>query len=245
MQSQQALPAPSPEKKNPITSALKKALESGRMRRQNLSEYRSFIKHHYDGIAGNLTQVSGLLTGHALLAGQVFKPAAFDLRGCKRILDAGCGDGRYCKQILRRADPDAFVAAFDLSHSMLRRAMRRVKSNRVNYVSADMTHLPYPDQFFDAMVCGWVIEHLPDPRPALREFARVLQPGGKFLLMTTEDTFAGALCSSMWHCRTYNRREIQAYVEECGLIWHRPLYFSRLHRLFRIGGVIQEIRRPG
>ena len=244
MNSQQTLPSPPSANKNPITSALKKALESGQMRQKNFTEYRSFIKHHYDGIAGKLTRVTGILTGHALLAGQVFKPDAFDVRGCKRILDAGCGDGRYCRAILRRADSDALIAAFDISQAMLRRAHRRLKSDRISYASADLTRLPYPDQFFDAMVCGWVIEHLPDPRPALREFFRVLRPGGKLLLMTTEDTLVGAMCSSLWHCRTYNRREIQGYVEECGLIWQRPLYFSNLHRMFRIGGVIQEVRRP-
>jgi ubiquinone/menaquinone biosynthesis C-methylase UbiE len=172
------------------------------------------------------------------------KPNAFDLTGCKRILDAGCGNGRHCKHILRRADRDAFIGAFDLSQRMLKRANRRVKSERIQYVAADLTRLPYADGFFDAVVCGWVLEHLPDPRPGLRELARVLRPGGKLLLMTTEDTLAGAMCSSLWHCRTYNRNELRQVTDECGLVWRRQLYFTQLHRIFKLGGIIVELHRP-
>ena len=75
-------------------------------------------------------------------------------------------------------------------------------------MAADITRLPYPDAFFDAIVCGWVLEHLPDPRLGLRELARVLQPKAKILLMVTEDTLLGSVCSRMWHCRTYNRHEL-------------------------------------
>ncbi|MBI2807119.1 MAG: class I SAM-dependent methyltransferase [Planctomycetes bacterium] len=243
MEPQQTLPEPAPVKKASLASTIQKALESKRHSKQPFPEYRSFIQHHYDGLAGKLTAVSGLLTGHALLAGQVLKDTAFDLRGCKRILDAGCGNGRHCKYIVKRADPNALVAAFDLSQRMLNRARRRVRGNRVHYVAADLTRLPYPDGFFDAIVCGWVLEHLPDPRPGLKELTRILQPGGKLLLMTTEDTFAGAMTSSLWHCRTYNRQELRAVCEECGLTWNRQLYFTHLHRLFRLGGIIVELRR--
>jgi ubiquinone/menaquinone biosynthesis C-methylase UbiE len=242
MQTQQTL-SEMVDQKGALQLAIQKALES-KKHRKPFPEYRSFIQHHYDGIAGKLTSVSGVLTGHALLAGQVLKPTAFDIAGCKRILDAGCGNGRHCKYILRRADHDAHISAFDLSQRMLKRAHRRLKSRRIQYIAADLTRLPYPDDYFDAIVCGWVLEHLPDPRPGLRELTRVLSPGGKMLLMTTEDTLAGSMSSNLWHCRTYSRQELRQVTQECGLVWHRPLYFTRLHRLFKLGGIIIELRRP-
>jgi len=75
-----------------------------------------------------------------------------------------------------------------------------------------LTRLPYADATFDAAVSGWVLEHLPDPRPGLRELTRVLRPGGKLLLLATEDTLTGAMCSRLWHCRTYNRTNCGGFV---------------------------------
>jgi SAM-dependent methyltransferase len=233
-------PAPAPE---PKRNGLKRALESKKPGRHSFLDYRRFIQSHYDGLAGKLTGFTGLVTGHETLAGRLIRPSAFDVRGCKRILDAGCGNGRYTRFLLREADPDALITAFDLSQRMLKRARNRLRSPRVTHVAADLTRLPYPDAFFDAAICGWVLEHLPDPIPGLRELARVLQPGGKLLLLVTEDTLTGSMCSRMWHCRTHNRNELRRLCHQCGLRWERPLWFSRLHALLRLGGIIVELRR--
>jgi SAM-dependent methyltransferase len=218
-------------------------IESKKLRRQSFTEYRRFVRRHYDGLAGQLTGITGLVTGHEALAGRLIGVHAFDVRGCRRILDAGCGNGRYTRFLLRAAEPDALITAFDLSQRMLKRARRRLHSPRVTHVAADLTRLPYPNAFFDAIVCGWVLEHLPDPSPGLRELARVLQPGGKLLLLVTEDTLTGSMCSRMWHCRTHNRAELMRTCDTCGLHCERPLWFSKLHALCRLGGIIAELTR--
>lgn len=211
--------------------------------RRPLGEYKRFIQKHYDGLPGAFTSVTGLLTGHEALAGRLIRPEGFDVRGCKRILDAACGNGRYSRFLLREADADAKITAFDLSPKMLQRARQRVGSERVSHAVADLTRLPYGDGAFDAVVCGWVLEHLPDPLPGLRELARVLAHGGKLLLLVTEDTLLGAMCGKLWHCRTYNRAELQRACEACGLKWEREMWFSRLHRFLKLGGIIVELRR--
>ena len=218
-------------------------LESEQPRKRSFLDYRRFIQGHYDGLPGALTSVTGLLTGHEALAGRLIRPGAFDVTGCKRILDAGCGNGRYSKYLLRHADPDATLTAFDLSPNMLARSRKRLASDRVAYLAADLTRLPFADATFDACVCGWVLEHLPDPRPGLRELARVLTPGGKLLLLSTEDTLAGAMCSRMWHCRTYNRAELRKICAECHLTWGRELFFTPVHRALHLGGIVVELTR--
>src|SRR5204863_9792355 len=129
----------------PARNPLQSALESKQPQRRSFGDYRRFIQNHYDGLPGALTAVTGLVTGHEALAGRLIRPGAFDVRGCKRILDAGCGNGRYTNFLLRHADPDAVLTGFDLSSKMLQRARARLKSPRVSHVVADLTRLPYAD----------------------------------------------------------------------------------------------------
>jgi ubiquinone/menaquinone biosynthesis C-methylase UbiE len=207
------------------------------------ARYKQRITEHYDGFAGSLTRFTGIVTGHEALAGRLIRPGAFDVRGCKSILDAACGNGRYSVNLLKHADADAELTAFDLSQKMLVRARHRLSSPRVTFCAADLTRLPYAAASFDAVVCGWVIEHLADPRPALRELHRVMKPGAKLLLMATENTFLGRWCGRLWHCRTYNRGELRAACEECGLTWSRELWFTKMHEKMGLGGIVVELHR--
>lgn len=216
---------------------------SHRIETRPLDEYKQSVRDHYDGPAGAFTAVTGFFTGHESLAARLFRREAFDVSGCRSLLDAGCGNGRYTQYLLKTAAPGARLAAFDFSLGMLARARARVKSDRVGFAAADVTRLPFADALFDAGACGWVLEHLPDPRPALREFHRVLRPGGKLLLMCTEDTWTGVICARSYHCRTYNRAELRKAVEESGLEWAREHWFSGLHRRLRLGGIIVELKR--
>lgn len=222
---------------------LYRLLESSEPEKRSDQEYREFVKSHYDGKAGWFTLVSGFFTGHESLAGRLFGPQAFDVRGCKSILDAGCGNGRYLRFLLRHADADAHLAGFDFSQGMLVRARHRLATERVGLVAADLTKLPFADQSFDVAVCGWVLEHLREPRDGLRELQRVLRPGGKLLLMVTEKTLGGAICSHFYHCRTYRRADLRAIAAECGLSWQREHWFSPVHRLFRSGGIVVELHK--
>jgi SAM-dependent methyltransferase len=233
----------SPSESGRASRGLGAVLESREPGRRSFADYRRFVRNHYDGLPGALTAVTGLLTGHEALAGRLIRPGQFDVAGCKRILDAGCGNGRYSRFLLRHADPDAVITGFDYSQQMLHRARKRLGSDRVGLAAADLTRLPYADESFDAVVCGWVLEHLPDPRPGLSELRRVLRPGGKLLLLSTEDTLTGAMCSRLWHCRTYNRDELRRVCAECGLAWERELWFSKMHARLRLGGIIVQLRR--
>jgi len=206
-------------------------------------KYRDKVRHVYDGPQGAMLATCSMLSLHAPLGERLFRERRFDLRGARRILDVGSGAGQIAKHVLKYADRDAELTCFDLSHEMLRRARARLKNDRPRYVVADLTRLPFDDEAFDCVTCGYVLEHVPDPRLGLSELARVMMPGAKMLLLTTEDSLGGAWTSRMWCCRMYNRQELLGICEDLGLHWRRELWFTPVHKVFRAGGICVEIVR--
>lgn len=224
--------------------SLGRLIEFPGIRRLPLHQYRNRIRHLYDGPAGAVLVVGSVMSLHEPLVGRIFRRRKFDVSGCRSILDVGSGAGQILGHLLKRTSADTRLVAYDLSHHMLRRARSRLRSRRPSYVVGDLSQLPFADNSFDCITCGWVIEHLPDPRPGLRELSRVLQPGGRLLLLATEDTLQGMVVSHTWKCRTYNRRELRTACEDAGLPWKKQLWFSSFHRLFRMGGILVEAQKP-
>jgi ubiquinone/menaquinone biosynthesis C-methylase UbiE len=127
---------------------------------------------------------------------------------------------------------------------MLRRARKKLGDDRPAYIAGDMMRMPFADGCFDCVTCGWVLEHLQDPTPGLREIGRVLKPGGSALILATEDNFLGAMVSRTWKCRTYNRQELQQSCEQAGLPWREQLWFTAVHRFFKMGGILVQAVKP-
>lgn len=236
--------SPAQDERRTPKKTLRRLVEFRGISRGSLQQYRNRIKHMYDGPAGAVLVFGSMMSLHEPLVGRMFRRRKFDVSGCKSILDVGSGAGQILGHLLKRTHPETRLVAFDLSHQMLRRARTRLASDRPSYVTGDLTQLPFADNSFDCITCGWVIEHLPDPRPGLRELSRVLQPGGRLLLLATEDTLPGMVVSRTWQCRTYNRRELRATCEEVGLPWRSQLWFTPIHRFFKIGGILVEAQKP-
>ena len=105
-----------------------------------------------------------------------------ELRGARTVLDAGTGSG-YWARVVARAEPRRRIVGLDLSTAFLDRARRSTPPGQVEYVRGDLTAAPFPESSFDAVVCAGVLDTLPDPEAALREFRRLVVPGGKVLLI--------------------------------------------------------------
>jgi len=98
-----------------------------------------------------------------------------------RILDAGAGElqyKRYCSH-LNYVSQD--FAQYDGKGDDSGLQMGSWDQSRLDIVS-DITAIPEPDASFDAIMCIEVFEHLPNPVLALKEFARLLRPGGQLIL---------------------------------------------------------------
>jgi ubiquinone/menaquinone biosynthesis C-methylase UbiE len=226
-------------------SVVNQLVEDHLIERVSYEEYRDRVNDVYSGTQGALLTTASYLSLHIPLGERLFRTRKFDLRGLKSILDVGSGAGQLAHHLLKYSDPGAQITCVDLSHRMLCRARHRLKSDRPNYAAADLTELPFADASFDGLTCGYVLEHVPKAEMGLAELARVMRPGGRLLLLATEDTFSGAWTSRLWHCRTYNRRELRELSESMGLRWNREIWFTPLHRVFRAGGICVEIVKTG
>ncbi len=225
----------------PRRKVLNRLLEHRLIKRVSFEEYREKVRDVYDGPQGAMLATCSMLSGHTAWGERLFQKRKFELHDCRHVLDVGSGAGQIAKHLLKYADPHAELTCVDLSHEMLRRARNRLKSYRPRFVVADMSQLPFADGSFDCITCGYVLEHLPDARLGLAELSRVMSPGAKMLLLTTEDNFSGAMTSRMWRCRTYNRRELARICRRVGLCWNKELWFSKMHRALRAGGICVEL----
>jgi ubiquinone/menaquinone biosynthesis C-methylase UbiE len=224
-------------------NVVKKIVENDLIERVSYEEYREKVRDKYDGPQGALLAMSSLISLHMPLGDKLLRERQFDLRGCRRILDVGSGAGQIVTHLLKYADPGAQITCFDLSFEMLRRARTRLRSNVPRHLVADLTRLPFADESFDCVTCGYVLEHVPNARLGLAELSRVMSPGGRLLLLTSEDTFCGAWTSRLWCCRTYNRRELFETCQDLGLSWRKELWFTRMHKALRAGGICVEIEK--
>ncbi len=223
--------------------ALHRLIENDLIRRVSADEYRNQVKRVYGGPKGALLAACSMLSLHVPLGERIFRSRKFDLRGMRSILDVGSGAGQIARHLLKYADSGARVTCIDLSHQMLRRGRNRLKSSNPNFVTADLTRLPFADGSFDCITCSYVLEHLPDPQPGLAEIARVLAKGGRMFLLTSEDNLSGALTSRLWYCRTYNRKELLSLCEGLGLRCKQELWFTKMHKAIRAGGICVEIEK--
>jgi len=103
-----------------------------------------------------------------------------DLRG-RRVLDAGCGSGRYMLHALHRGA--THIAGVDLSPEMLRRAADELNAHRdrIELLPGDLASLPLPDSSADLTICALAVGHVRELQPALAELRRVTKPGGLIL----------------------------------------------------------------
>jgi SAM-dependent methyltransferase len=211
--------------------------------RSTHEEHRRRVLRRYGGPQGALLAVASTVSGHLAAGDRMLRERRFDLRGVNTLLDIGSGAGQLIRPILKYGEPGIAVVGCDLSSNMLRRARARLKDDRPAFSVADLAHLPFASESFDAITCGYVLEHLPDARVGLREMARVLNPGGRILLLVTEDSFSGAFTSRLWCCRTHNRAELREMCCQVGLDWHKELWFSRWHQVFKAGGICVDLRK--
>lgn len=144
----------------------------------------------------------------------------------RRILDIGCGNG----YLLRRAAallPDATeLVGIDPATTMIEAAQAAAHDERLLFRNGAAEKLAFPDRCFDLVLATTSFDHWADQRAGLSEAARVLTPGGYFVLA---DLLSLWLLPTMVSVRRGHARtpsSVRALLEEVGL---EPVGRQRLY----------------
>lgn len=105
-------------------------------------------------------------------------------KGARQVLDVATGTGKLAFA-LKRASPDCAVTGVDFAAPMLELAREAAlrRGLEVEFAEADGTALPFQDGSFDAVTIAYGLRNFTDVDAGLREFRRVLRPGGRLVVL--------------------------------------------------------------
>lgn len=121
----------------------------------------------YDAFFGQITRSS---LPALLKAGHI--------RSGHRVLDVATGTGAAAEAAAAIVGPSGSVVGGDVSPDMLAIAQQNLRGLPITLQPFDAHDLPFPDDSFDTVLCQLGLMFFADPARALKEFLRVLRPGG-------------------------------------------------------------------
>src|SRR5215831_7588185 len=192
-----------------------------------LREQEQLVRRHYNKISdrwGNLYTDEVTFANYNFIVRKRHVMGLFDKAG-GRFLDAGCGTGDFIPDLIARKGQ---VTALDFAEDMIEQSRARMAHKQleaqVTFSVGDVTSLDCNDNYFDAIIGVGLIEYLTDYRAALREFYRVLKPGG-IVIVTVPSIVSPFMAyeTLVPKCKGVVKQVLSA----AGLRQPEPAYFQR------------------
>lgn len=161
-----------------------------------------------------------------------------------RVLEIGCGGGGLLQMQSAR---HAYAVGVDTLERALHLARKRVPAAPVVHIATEGT-LPFRDDVFDAIIAQHVLEHLPDADAALREWRRVLKPGGRLAIATPNAHYPDPThFADAEHTHIFSPDELRAQVTRAGFVVDECFtifpYLGRARALRAVGVVVYRAFR--
>lgn len=193
--------------------ALLNWLGAGNSREYALGEPE--VKEYFDGVAGQWEQLRQGYFDDSVRQSALRK---VPLGPGSVVADAGIGTGYVTEALL---ETGARVIGIDVSPVMLKKAEERFRSagDRLELREGSVQALPLPDGYLDALFGNMVLHHAPDPAASLKEFARVLKPGGRVALTDLdahEHSWMAEEMADLW--LGFDRADVREWLTGAGLV---------------------------
>jgi len=151
-----------------------------------------------------------------------------------RVLDLGCGTGRYC---LLLANQGASVVGVDPAVQMIEQAKRKtINLPSIKLLCGTLDQMNFPDGAFDLVVSALTLSHITDLEPTFREVVRVLKSDGRMVISDIHP---------YWPISSHDYVE---FFDETGKEFRIPEYphlIEEYWQLFKKFGLrVEEIREP-
>jgi demethylmenaquinone methyltransferase/2-methoxy-6-polyprenyl-1,4-benzoquinol methylase len=135
-------------------------------------------------IAGNYDLINHLMTGWQDRRWRRYAVSKLRLSHSARLLDIGSGNGQVVQEAYRQY-PDCRPVAADLTREMMMVGKMRHAEIPTAWAQADSARLPFEGESFQAVISAFLVRNLSDILQGLRDQRRVLQPGGRIVVLDT------------------------------------------------------------
>ena len=171
-----------------------------------------------------------------------FNLKKYDLKNDGVLLDVGCGEGRHIFGVMQDY-PLMKCIGIDMDHESIKIAeegyayFKSISHAGAEFLKGSAYNIPFPDNFFDLVICSEVLEHLHEYNDAVKEMHRVLKPGGK-LYASVPASWPEKICWNLskdyqnqpgGHLRIFDQKELVSEIQEEGFIFLSSERFHAIH----------------